>query len=249
MHSCRMRTISVWDMTRLAHRSPNDRRRSWALANFTFSTGLFASERVHPSRLNRPHRARDAEDRRIGGREHWDGRQSEDYGRDVSERISKPKGSLSEARKFLTFRHPPLKLKAAFASPPIRGPLEPTDMAQRTIQPKSEFPSGLEISFDCRVHDGRKPILSFGAHLILSDGCAVDLGTGDSLTSIQRQSLELAKGDARRKRRLAYLNTKLAASLFDINGTLRVFCPTCETEYTLTIEQYQEAYERFTRGE
>ena len=133
--------------------------------------------------------------------------------------------------------------------PCVRSTLEPFDMTQPTTQPESPSASALEISFVCRGYDGKKPNLALGAHFILSDGCMVDLSTEEHLTPVQRQSLESAKGDDRRKRRLAYLNTKLADSLFDINGTLRVFCPTCEKEHVLTREQYLEAYERFTRGE
>jgi hypothetical protein len=107
----------------------------------------------------------------------------------------------------------------------------------------------LEISFDCRAYrEDKLPNLEFGVHLILSDGCMIDLEGMEGLSEAQKQSLNAVKRDDRRKRFLLYQNTKLVDRLFDLQGVLKVFCPTCENEYLLTRSDYQEAYERFGRG-
>jgi hypothetical protein len=107
----------------------------------------------------------------------------------------------------------------------------------------------LKISFDCRAYkEDKSPNLEFGVHLILSDGCMIDLKGIEGLSQAQKQSLETVKRDDRKKHFLLYQNTKLLDRLFDPQGVLKVFCPTCENEYILTRQDYQEAYERFGRG-
>jgi hypothetical protein len=109
---------------------------------------------------------------------------------------------------------------------------------------------GLEITFDCRAYNGKLPNLEFGVHLILRDGCAVDLSENpQNLSEAQRKSLELAKTDDKRKHRLCYLPCKLVDNLFDSHGNFKVSCPTCGNDYVLTREQYERAYNNFARGE
>lgn len=109
----------------------------------------------------------------------------------------------------------------------------------------------LKISFDCRAYkEDKLPNLEFGVHLILSDGCMIDLKgiEGEGLSEAQRQSLETVKRDDKKRRFLLYQNTKFVDRLFDRHGVLKVFCPTCESEYVLTREDYEEAYDRFGKG-
>lgn len=109
---------------------------------------------------------------------------------------------------------------------------------------------GLNISFDCRAYKEKLPNLEFGVHLILSDGCMIDLEEGNSnLTQAQKQYLDYIKKGNRKKHSLLYLNTKLVDRLFDVQGILKLFCPTCGNEYTLNRQDYQDSYEKFGRGE
>ena len=110
---------------------------------------------------------------------------------------------------------------------------------------------GLNVSFDCRGYNEDKlPNLDFGVHLILSDGCIINLeDKTENLSEAQKQALEVVKRDDRKKRFLLYRNTKFVDRLFDSQGIFTVYCPTCDNEYSLTRQEYEEAYAKFARGE
>jgi len=110
----------------------------------------------------------------------------------------------------------------------------------------------LEINFDCRSYKQDKtPDLRAGAHFFLTDGCLVDLSESppEQLSNVQKESLRLAKDDTRRKRKLCYLPIHVIDACFGPKSDFDAICPTCGTTYTITRQQYQDAFDRFVRGE
>jgi hypothetical protein len=79
-------------------------------------------------------------------------------------------------------------------------------------------------------------------HLIITDGCKGKLNPEDDRLS------RLQSGTANREglqRYLLYSNLVVVENFFlKPDGQFDIFCPDCETTYTVTKQQYEECFER-----
>ncbi len=80
-----------------------------------------------------------------------------------------------------------------------------------------------------------------GPHLLVSDGCKVDLTRDqECLSDEQLEGIDPYYDDRlRRAKYLLYLNIAITDILF-LRGEISVRCPVCETTYTISSEQYND---------
>lgn len=98
-----------------------------------------------------------------------------------------------------------------------------------------------------------------GAHMVIYDGCKVDLFQGGTsklpfnlgLPFAQASALSSAKDDGNiplARGNLLYINTRFLRDIYR-NNTLSLLCPTCKKTYELTKQEIDSALERFLEGD
>jgi hypothetical protein len=99
---------------------------------------------------------------------------------------------------------------------------------------------GLEIRFV------KRPSVRIGIHLIVDDGCEVNLNSSKQITDDQKHALE-SYNEPDRGKHLFYLNKSVTDVMIE-GGPLKLHCPTCGNNYELTPQEYHSAFKNFTEG-
>ena len=99
---------------------------------------------------------------------------------------------------------------------------------------------GLEIKFL-----ESPPIFGPSYHLVIDDGCEVDLNTSGNITSEQKVAID-GWADYDRGRHLFYLNKQVTDEMIK-RGAINLRCPACKNQYKLTPEEYDLAFKKFLK--
>jgi hypothetical protein len=89
----------------------------------------------------------------------------------------------------------------------------------------------------------KRPSVGHGIHLIVDDGCEVNINNADDITELQRFAMD-GYNDPSKGRYLLYFNKCVTDVLIE-DGPLNLYCPTCGNHYELTPEDYAVAFMKF----
>lgn len=96
---------------------------------------------------------------------------------------------------------------------------------------------GLDIRFM------KKPSIGTGIHLVVDDGCDVNLNNLDQITEEQKAAIG-GYNEPRRGKHLFYFN-KSVTDMMISGGSIRLHCPVCGHDYEVTPQDYHFAFRRF----